>query len=111
VYLKQFQSTHSTAHTSPLHDILTYLFEMYGDISDDYLQDVTDKLQARVFDITHPILLLFNEVKDLKLLSIAANVKYSERQLFNIGVQCICNYNDSERALEEWLDNDLDERT
>ena len=36
-----------------------------------------DKLKTKVFDITQPLILLFNEVEDLQELTEAANNEYS----------------------------------
>ena len=75
----------------------------YGNVKDDELQDTADKLKEKIFDIASPLVVSYNEVEDLRALSIAAQNEYIERQLVKIGVQLIKNMNDFERALENWI--------
>ena len=103
VYLKPFRNQYSNSLNVSLSTILTSLFTTYGKIQDDTLQEVTDKLRERIFDISEPLVVMFNEIEELKALSIAANNEYTERQLVNIGIQLIKNTNDFERGLENWI--------
>ena len=48
-------------------------------MQDDTLQEVTEKLRERIFDLLEPLVVLFNEVEDLKALPIAADNEYTER--------------------------------
>ena len=72
-------------------------------MQDDTLQEVTEKLRERIFDLSEPLVVLFNEVEDLKDLLITVDNEYTERQLVNIGIQLIKNTNDFERCLENWI--------
>lgn len=103
VYIKPFRNQYSNSINVPLSSILTTLFTTYGKVQDDTLQEVTKKLRERVFDLSEPLDVLFNEVEDLKALSIAADNEYTERQLVNIGIQLIENTNDFKRGLENWI--------
>ena len=103
VYLKPFRNQYSNSVNVSLSTILTLLFNTYGKVQDDTLQEVTDKLRERIFDISEPLVVMFNDIEELKALSIAADNEYTERQLVNIGIQLIKNTNDFERGLESWI--------
>ena len=102
-YLKQYRNVHSNTITASLLVILTNLFTRYGQVSDTYLREVEDKLRSRVFDITEPLVVLYNDIKDLHSLSIAAQNEFTETQLVNLGIQLIKNFNDFERGLDDWI--------
>ena len=102
-YLKQYRNIHSNTITTSLTVILTTLFTRYGQVSDTYLREVEEKLRSRVFDITEPLVVLYNEIEDLHSLSIAAQNEFTETQLVNLGIQLIKNFNDFERGLDDWM--------
>ena len=103
IYVKSFHNCHSMAIFQPISTVLTTLFTTYGDVQDEEVQDIIDKLKARVFDIFEPLVGMFDEIEDLKELSIAAKNELTERQLVPLGVQLIKNTNDFERGLETWV--------
>ena len=103
IYMKSFRNQYSNSIDDALSTVLTSLFTTYGDIVDDNLQDATDKLRDRIFNISDPLVVLFNEIEELKALSIAADNEYTEKQLVSIGIQLIKNMNDFERGLETWI--------
>ena len=82
---------------------MTNLFTTYGDVTDKELEETTSTLKARVFNISQPIIALFDEFEDLKELSIAAENELTERQLIKIGEQLIKITNDFGHGLEAWF--------
>ena len=62
LYLKRFRNPHMNTLTDALLVILAYLFQTYGDITDEELKSVEDKLKERVFDITQPMAVMYNEI-------------------------------------------------
>lgn len=111
LYVRSFLNKASMSITQPLSAVLTTLFTTYGDVTDEELEETTTTLKARVFDISEPIVALFDEVEDLQELSIAAENELTERQLVQIGVQLIKNTNNFERGLETWLSQPIATRT
>ena len=111
VYIKPFRNQYSNAIDLPISTVLTSLFTTYGDIQDEILQENTEKLRERIFNISDPLVVLFNEIQELKALSIAADNEYTEKQLVNIGVHLIKNMNDFERGLETWIVKPAADRT
>ena len=102
LYLKQFRNSHSNTITTNLPTILEFLFTTYGDIEQEHLDEKKEQLCAKVFDITQPMAVMFNEVEDLLELSTAAANPYTPRQVIKIAEQLIKNFNDFEKGLEEW---------
>jgi hypothetical protein len=111
VYMKPFRNQYSNSVNVSLSSILTSLFNTYRKVQDDTLQEATDKLRARIYDISQPLVVMFNDIQELNELSIAADNEYTERQLVNIGIQLIKNTNDFERGLESWIIRPAVEKT
>ena len=70
-----------------------------------------DKLKVCIFDISRPLVAMYNEIEDVKELSIAADNKYTERQLVKLGVALIKNTNDFEHGLDIWMARTIATRT
>lgn len=111
IYLKGFRDPNTKAINIPVRDLLHNLITTYGTVEDDELQRVHDDLKTKTFDISQPFVAMYNEVEDLKALSIAANNEYTETQLVNLGVRLIRNMAEFERALEDWLATPAANRT
>ena len=102
LYLKRFRNRQTNTLTASIPDILEYLFQNYGDISDTDLSEAEKSLKEKMFDITQPMIVLYNAIQDLQDLAIAANNAYSDKQLVAIGIQIIKNMNDFEKGLTDW---------
>ena len=89
LYLKRFRNRHTNTLTNTLPVVLDYLFQTYGEITDEELKLVEDNLKSRVFDITQPMAVMYNELQDLQDLATAANNAFSDKQFVNIGIQLI----------------------
>lgn len=111
LYLKQFQNVHSNAITITVGELLQSLITTYGKVDDDELQKAYDELKTKVFDISEPLIAMYNEVEELKSLSIAASNEYTERQLVNLGIKLIKNMGEFEIALGTWLSMPVAART
>ena len=111
LYTKSFRNQHSNSITTPISDVLTTLIRTYGKVSDEELQQETAALRSKIFDISEPLVAMYDEIEELKALSIAAESEYTEPQLVNLGVQLIKNMNDYERGLETWLSQPAAART
>ena len=73
-----FRNAHTKAITTPLCDLMHALITTYGRVTYDGLQQVHDELKTKVFDISQPLVAMYNKVEDLKALSIAAGNEYTE---------------------------------
>lgn len=90
-YLKQFVNHHSNNIQTPIPTILTALFQRYGKVTLDALQEAENKLKAQIFDITEPICNLFDQIEDLSEMATASDTPYTEPQIINLGIRLIKN--------------------
>ena len=100
LYLKRFRNVHLNTITSNIPTVLEDLFTTYGNIEPELLDNKKEQLEAKVFDTTEPLAILFNEVEDLLALSTAASNPYTSRQIVNLGVKLIKKFNEFEKSLE-----------
>ena len=56
-----------------------------------------------MFDLTEPLILMYNEVDDLVDLAIAAKIPYTEHQIVSLGLTLIKNTNDFETGITDWI--------
>ena len=103
MYLKRFRSKDSNAIDKPISFIMSHLFLNYGSVTEEQLLDEEAKLRAKVFDLTEPLILMYNEVDDLVDLAIAAKIPYTEHQIVSLGLTLIKNTNDFETGITDWI--------
>ena len=102
LYLKRFKNRLTNTITQPIPDILQHLFTTYGRVRSEHVIEEESKLRTKVFDITQPMEVMYNEVEDLQELATAGSVPFSDPQLVNLGIQLLKNMNDFETGLTAW---------
>ena len=110
-YLKQYRNVHSNKITTPLRTILEELFQAYGSITEEQLAEKEANLRAHVFDITQPLVELYNSVEELQEIATASQSPFTDRQLVGIGMKLIRNMNDYEKARGEWMAKPIADKT
>ena len=108
MYLKTFQNKFSNTISKPVSHILQHLFDTYGRVSQEILSEEESKLKAKVFDVSEPLVIMYNEVDELKDLAEAAKNPFSDSQLVNIGLNLIKNTGDYKKGLIEWYEKTTD---
>ena len=103
IYLKCFKDPNSNAFNATIQTILEYLFTTYGKITDDELREKEVNLSAQVFDITQPMIQLYDAVKNLQQIAKASLNDYTNAQILSIGITLIKNMNYFERGLTDWF--------
>ena len=68
-------------------------------------------LRAKVFEITEPLIILYNEVEDLQALAVAATIPYLDAQIINLGIKLIKNMNNFDKSLTSWYNLPIADRT
>ena len=111
IFLKPFRNRSSNAITTDIPTILTTLFADHGQIPEEELLMEENNLRAKVFDIVQPLIILFNEVEDLKELALASNNPYSDSQILKIGIKLIKNMCDFDKDLRTWYDLPIVDQT
>ena len=104
MYLKPFHNVHSNAIDQPISVILDSLLTTYGRVPEEELLTEESNLRTKVFDITEPLVILYNKMDDLQQLADAAGLRYTDAQFLNIGIRLIKNMNDFEKGLTDWYD-------
>ena len=61
-------------------------------------------MRSKVFEITEPLVILFNEMDNLQELATAARLPFTDAQFVNLGIRLIKNMNDFDKGLTEWFD-------
>ena len=89
MYIKRFRNKYTHALDGDIYAILNYLLKTYGKVTSEQVQEMEDTLRGRVFDITEPIILLFNEVEDLQEVATQNGNKYTDTQIATLGVRLI----------------------
>ena len=91
LYLQRLWNPFTNTFTDPVYVLLNYLSTTYSNIAREELKEKKNKLEMIVFDIEKPLILLFNQIKDLSDLAAAANCPLTTPQLVGIGVTLIKN--------------------
>ena len=108
MFLKSYQNEHSNSITTPIPDIFNDLMDVYGTIPEEELISADTAIRARVFDISQPLVIIYNKMDDLQQLAIAADLPYTDKQFINLGVRLIKNMNDFDKGLTKWFENPSD---
>ena len=101
-YLKSIRDRVTNTITKSLVQILEFLFERYGIVEDDDLRDKEEEMRQFTYDISDPIVEIFNEIEDLEEFGIAVNDPYTPQQLIKFGLQLVKDTGDMEKGQEEW---------
>ena len=104
MYLKPYRNQHSNAIDWEIWEIIDDLMEMYGTVPEEHLRTAESILRAKVFDISKPLVIIYNEMEDLKQIADAAQLPYTDAQFVNLGICLIKNTNDFDKGLTEWFD-------
>ena len=101
-YLKSLRDPNSNSIMLPVYDVLTHLFDRYGRVDAETLADIDAKVRNLIYDISEPLVTLFNEIEELARLATAASNPYSDMQQVQIGLRVIKNTHDFEAGIREW---------
>jgi hypothetical protein len=71
-------------------------------VEDDDLRDKEEEMRQFTYDISDPIVEIFNQIEDLEEFGIAANDPYTPQQLIKFGLQLVKDTGDMEKGQEEW---------
>ena len=77
MYIKCFRN-HTHALDEDIYAILSYLIKTCGKVTNEEIQEQEDTLRGRVFEITEPIILLFNEIEDSQEAATKNTNKYTD---------------------------------
>ena len=84
-YLEAFRDTATGRISLPVYDLLRQLYQLYGRVTPQKLQDQEDKIRQMTYDPTNPIDGIFTAIDDLVHYADAANSPYTQPQIVNMG--------------------------
>ena len=79
-YLESLRDTNSNSIIRPLSEVLTHLFNRYGRVDAESLTELEGKVKDKHYDVSEPIVTIFNEIEELARLGDAAHNPYSNMQ-------------------------------
>ena len=78
-YLKTYKNNDTNNITTYLNIILDKLLSTYGNVTDEDVEQNETELLAKIFDITQPLVNLYQEVEDLQQLATTARSPFSDK--------------------------------
>ena len=103
LYLKRFRNRQMNTLHNTIPDILQYLFATYGDLTPEELSATAKSLKTKVFDITHPLIIMYNKVYDLEDIVTASNNAYLDTKIINLVIQLIKTCAISKRDIDWYV--------
>ena len=103
LYMKSFRHCFSNAINIDIPTILALLFSTYSKIPEEELRTQEANLCEKLFEITKALIRLFNKVKDLQEIAIAAINPFSDSQIINLGLKSIKNMHDFEKVSQHGI--------
>ena len=79
-------------------EVIQYLFENYCQVRQTTLNEHEQSVKAIVYTLIEPLISVFTQIKDLRILAKSAKNPYSDRQLVEIAMNIIRNKNDFEKG-------------
>ena len=110
-YIKSIRDRVTNTIKISLIQILEFLFDRYGIVEDDDLREKEEQMRQFSYDISDPIVEIFNPIEDLEEFGVAANDPYTSQQLIKFGLQIIKDTGDLEKGQEEWHERPRNEKT
>ena len=101
-YIKELinSSTETILHDIP--QIFTFLFDQYGHIKYEYLNQEENKIENFTFHITNPPIDIFNAIEDLVSPFIAAKLPKLQQHIITCGLNILKNTVEFDTSFTKW---------
>ena len=76
-YIENLRNTNSNFVIISVHGVLTHLFMKYGKVSAEYVVDIDQKVTTLQYDVSDPLVTVYNEIEELARLATAASNPYT----------------------------------
>ena len=110
-FISDFLDDVTGSINKPLHEVLEYLYEYYGDVQRHDLKTVEREVDNMNYDLSQPPNVIWKAIDDLQRLAVAANLKYTDSQLVDLGLTIIKGTHDLETGQSEWYDKPTANKT
>ena len=95
----------------PIHEVLAHLFQQYGRVDAETLADMDNKVRTIQYNVSDPLVTVYNKIEELTRLVVAAENPYSDKQRVQMGLKIMKNTHDFETGLREWYARPSNEHT
>ena len=102
VYVKIHRNCITNTITDPLNQVLKSLYDRYGLVTSDELDDVELEFNKYQHDITQPLVVLWDKIAYLKEVGELAKIPFSLHQLISKALRTIRNTGDFETGIKQW---------
>ena len=110
-FLKAIWSKTTNRITKTIPEILTYLFETYGDVSPQELMGLRSQIENMTFDPTEPVDAIFTEIEDFADIAETINDPISTVQKCKLAYVVLQNTKRFKSGLREWDRKPLTDKT
>ena len=110
-FLKAIRSKTTNKITKTIPEILTYLFETYGDVNPQELMSLRSEIEHMTFDPKEPVNAIFTEIEDFADIAEAINDPISTVQKCKLAYVVLQNTKRFKSGLREWDRKPLVEKT
>ena len=110
-YLTALRNRQTNSIDLPTYQILQYLYDEYGRVTPQMMQDEETKLKTMVYDPTHPIDNIFTAVEELCDLAESGGTPYTQAQCVNIAYVIINNTGEFTDAIKDWIRKPINQRS
>ena len=97
-YLAEFLDSTTYQINKPLHEVMTTLYELYGQVRRSDTKIVEREVENMSYDLSQPPSIIWKAIDDLQKLAKAAKIGYSDEQLTEMGITIIQNTHDFEKG-------------
>ena len=102
-YLKELRNNNTDTIQLPVSDVLTFLFDRYGVVDAETLDDEEAKVKGLFWNVVDPPVTFFTAIEDFVEMADAAHLPKSNAQIVNFGLHIDRKTSDFEHALTAWF--------
>ena len=110
-YLKAIRSKTTNKINKIIPDILTYLFETYGDVSPQELMGLRSQIENMTFDPTEPVDAVFTEIEDFADIAESIDDPITTVQKCKLAYVVLQNTKKFKSGLREWNQKQWEDKT
>ena len=94
-----------------MHEIFTFLYTRYGKVKSQTVRDKEDELLTAPVDLDLPLIILFDDIEDFRVLAQSARVPKTNAQIMDMTLTILKNCGCFTNALIEWKNRPEAEKT
>ena len=111
IYLEALRDINTNAIGLPIYDIIKYLYDTYGDISPETLEEERQKTNQLTYDPALPVDIIFTKIVAFTNLAEAASSPLSQKQCIDFAYNAFRRSGAFAKFLMEWDDKPVLNRT